>query len=104
MHPKSPRLAARAIIVENGKIAGVGPNLGEPPADAVLVDCAGLCLAPGLIDMRTRLGEPGEEQKETIDSLSASAARGGVTAVVGLPNTDPPIDDASVVEFVARLS
>ena len=90
------------LIVEDGIITGIGSSLGEPSDDAVYVDCAGLCLAPGLIDMRTRLGEPGEEQKETIDSLSTSAARGGVTAVVGLPNTDPPIDDASVVEFVAR--
>lgn len=90
------------LLVEGTRIADVGPHLDTPPVGARVIDCAGLCLAPGLIDMRVRLGEPGEEHKETFNTLSAAAARGGVTAVVGLPNTDPPIDDPSVVEFVAR--
>lgn len=102
LDPASEMDAEGGLLVEDGRIADLGPHLDAPPADAKLFDCRGLCLAPGLIDMRARLGEPGEEHKETIDSLSAAAAKGGVTAVVGLPNTDPPIDDASVVEFVAR--
>lgn len=102
LDPASGLDADGGLLVEGTRIVDMGPHLGDGPADAEIVDCAGLCLAPGLIDMRARLGEPGEEHKETIDSLSAAAAKGGVTAVVGLPNTDPPIDDASVVEFVAR--
>lgn len=102
LDPASDLDAEGGLLVEAGRIADVGPHLYAPPPDAEVFDCAGFCLAPGLIDMRARLGEPGEEHKETIDSLSAAAARGGVTAVVGLPNTEPAIDDASVVEFVAR--
>lgn len=102
LDPASDMDAEGGLLVEGNRIADVGPHLDKPPAGATVVDCAGLCLAPGLIDMRARLGEPGEEHKETITSLSAAAARGGVTAVVGLPNADPPIDDPSVVEFVAR--
>lgn len=102
LDPASDLDAEGGLLTEGGRIVDVGPHLDEAPDGAEIFDCAGLCLAPGLIDMRARLGEPGEEHKETIDSLSAAAAKGGVTAVIGLPNTDPPIDDASVVEFVAR--
>lgn len=102
LDPASGLDAEGGLLVENGRIVDLGPHLVEAPAGVETFDCAGLCLAPGLIDMRARLGEPGAEHKETIDTLSAAAAKGGVTALVGLPNTDPPIDDASVVEFVAR--
>ena len=59
-------------------------------------------LAPGLIDMRVQLREPGEEHKETIETGSLAAAAGGVTTMVCLPNTDPVIDDVAGVEFIAR--
>ena len=67
-----------------------------------VVDCGGHCLAPGLIDMRVHLREPGQEHMEDIASATAAAAAGGVTTMVCLPNTDPPIDDVSLIEFVAR--
>ncbi len=102
LDPASDMDADGGLLVEGGRIVDLGPHLTDAPSGAEVFDCAGLCLAPGLIDMRARLGEPGEEHKETLGTLSAAAARGGVTAVVGLPNTDPPIDDASVVEFIAR--
>jgi len=62
----------------------------------------GLCLAPGLVDMRVQLREPGAEHLESIESGGRAAAAGGVTTMVALPNTDPPVDDVSVVEFLAR--
>ncbi len=62
----------------------------------------GLCLAPGLVDMRVQLREPGAEHMESIESGGQAAAAGGVTTMVALPNTDPPVDDVSVVEFLAR--
>ena len=62
----------------------------------------GLCLAPGLVDMRVQLREPGAEHMESIESGGQAAAAGGVTTMVALPNTDPPVDDISVVEFLAR--
>jgi dihydroorotase len=92
------------LLAEAGVIADLGPDLfaGGPPADAEIVDCGGQCLAPGLVDMRVQLREPGQEHKETIDTASQAASAGGVTAMACLPNTMPPIDDVAVVEFVAR--
>ena len=93
-----------ALLVEDGRIADLGPDLfadGVPDGIAA-VDCDGKCLAPGLIDMRVHLREPGEEHKESIATAAAAAARGGVTTMVCLPDTRPPIDDVSLIEFVAR--
>ena len=70
--------------------------------DVETVDLAGLCLAPGLVDMRVQLREPGAEHMESIESGGQAAAAGGVTTMVALPNTEPPVDDVSVVEFLAR--
>src|SRR3546814_11834458 len=72
------------------------------PEGVQRVDCGGACLAPGLVDMRVQLREPGEEHKETMDSAGRAAAAGGVTSMVGLPNTEPVIDDVAGVEFIAR--
>ena len=72
------------------------------PAGTEVIDAAGLCLAPGLVDMRVQLGEPGAEHKERIETGALAAAAGGVTSLAVLPNTEPPIDDPAMVEFVAR--
>jgi len=88
------------LLVEGDRIAAIGGDL--PAADAELVDADGLCLAPGLVDMRVQLREPGAEHMESIETAGRAAAAGGVTTMVALPNTDPPVDDVSVVEFVAR--
>ncbi|MBI3515524.1 MAG: dihydroorotase [Proteobacteria bacterium] len=96
------------VLVENGVIADRGPALlpddllGNPPADVEVIDARGLCLAPGLVDMRVQLREPGEEHKENIASATAAAAAGGVTSLACLPNTEPVIDEPSLVEFIAR--
>lgn len=93
-----------ALLVQDGTIADFGPGLFKDGAPSVsqIVDCGGQCLAPGLVDMRVQLREPGEEHKETIDTAGEAAAAGGVTTMVALPNTCPVIDDVSVVEFIAR--
>ncbi|MCF8482482.1 MAG: dihydroorotase [Rhodospirillum sp.] len=75
---------------------------GHVPKGAEVVDCGGACLAPGLIDMRVQLREPGEEHKESMLSAGRAAVSGGVTSMVCLPNTDPPMDDEATLEFVAR--
>jgi len=97
------------IVVADGVVADIGPHLARSGAVAAsgahgieAFDCRGLCLAPGLVDMRVQLREPGEEHKETMATASAAAAAGGVTTMVALPNTKPVIDDAALVESVAR--
>jgi dihydroorotase len=90
------------LIVENGRIADVGANLGLGTGDPEVIDCKGLVLAPGLIDMRVFTGEPGTEYRETLESASLAAAAGGVTTIVTMPNTDPVIDEPSLVDFIKR--
>ena len=92
-----------ALLIEDGKIAAHNDEaLSKVAEGALRIDAGGLVLAPGLVDMRVQLREPGEEHKETIVSAVAAAAAGGVTSMVCLPTTQPVIDDVSVVEFVAR--
>lgn len=92
------------LLSDGEVIKDVGPKVTADVAleGVTVIDCEGLCLAPGLIDMRVHLGEPGEEHKETLASAGRAATKGGVTSMVCLPNTEPVIDDMSVVEFVAR--
>jgi len=90
------------LLVEGDRIDAVGGNLSAAARDAEIVDAVGLCLAPGLVDMRVQLREPGAEQMESIETAGEAAAAGGVTTMVALPNTEPPVDDISVVEFLAR--
>jgi dihydroorotase len=102
--PASRRDERGGVLVLDGLIADVGAQVGRQglPEGVERVDAGGHCLAPGLIDMRVQLREPGEEHKETIATASAAAAAGGVTSMVCLPNTDPVIDDVAGVEFIAR--
>ena len=104
LDPDSGLDAPGGLLVEGERIADVGAGLfaGGAPEGVETVDCGGRCLAPGLVDMRVQLREPGEEHKETVESGSRAAAAGGITALVCLPNTDPVIDDVAVVEFIAR--
>lgn len=96
--------APGALLVEGERIADLGPHLfadGVPEGVAV-VDCGGHCLAPGLVDLRAHVGEPGFEHDETIATAGRAAAAGGITALAALPNTDPVIDDVAGLEFIAR--
>ncbi len=90
-----------ALLVEDGRIADHGPGLAAP-ADAEIVDCGGRVLAPGLIDLKVSTGEPGDEHRETIASAGRAAAAGGVTTICVQPDTNPPLDDPALIEFVAR--
>ena len=93
-----------ALLIENGIIRDFGPRVFHdgPAADAETVDCNGSVLAPGLIDMRVFTGEPGSEHRETLESASRAAAAGGVTTMVVMPNTQPVIDEPSLVDFINR--
>ena len=96
--------APGGVLTEGEKIIEVGANLFSDggPDGADVIDCAGACLAPGLVDIRMHTGEPGQEHKETLASAGRAAVAGGVTSMVCLPNTKPVIDDMSVLEFIAR--
>lgn len=103
--PESGLDAPGALLTEGDVIADLGPRLfngGDVPANAEIVDCGGRTLCPGLIDMRVFVGEPGAEHKETLASAGQAAAAGGVTTIVTMPNTNPVIDEAALVEYVAR--
>ncbi len=104
LDPASGLDAPGGLLTTGAVIADLGPHIvdGGIPENAESIDCGGKCLAPGLVDMRVQLREPGHEHKETIESASQAASAGGVTAMVCLPGTDPPIDNVAVVEFIAR--
>jgi dihydroorotase len=90
------------VLVENGVITEVGEAISAP-AGVLELDAAGAVVAPGLVDLHTHLREPGREEAETVMTGSRAAARGGFTAVVAMPNTDPVMDSAAVVRQVQGL-
>ena len=87
------------VRIEGGVITEVGPSL---TGDRVL-DASGCMVSPGFVDLHVHLREPGREESETVETGSRAAALGGFTAVVAMPNTEPPHDSVSVVQMVRRL-
>ncbi len=92
------------IVNENGKIEAVGKkvNVNNIPSREKYIDLKGNYIIPGIVDMRVFIGEPGFEYKENFRTLSTAALSGGVTSVVSMPNTDPVIDNVSIVDFLKR--
>lgn len=89
------------LLVRDGRIAEI--VRGSPPTpgpDVEVLDAGGRLLAPGLVDLRAKTGEPGAEPAETLKSASRAAAAGGVTTFVVQPDTSPALDDPAAVEFV----
>ena len=92
------------MIVADRRIVAAGPEAARTtrPAGAEVIDCRGAIVAPGLVDMRVFVGEPGAEHRETFASAGQAAAAGGVTTIVTMPDTDPVIDDVALVDFIGR--
>ncbi len=87
------------VRVVDGLIVEVAPGLAAS-AGATLLDAEGCIVAPGLVDIQVHFRDPGREEAETIETGARAAALGGCTAVICMPNTDPPLDDAAVVQSV----
>ncbi|MEO5923623.1 MAG: dihydroorotase [Bryobacteraceae bacterium] len=98
--PASRHDAIADVLLEDGLIAAVGPNLSAPGAD--IFDATGLIVAPGFIDMHVHLREPGFEHAETIESGSRAAAAGGFTSICPMPNTKPVNDNATVTSYIVE--
>jgi len=92
------------VIDENGLVEAIGKkvNKNNIPSREKVIDLQGKHIFPGIVDMRVFVGEPGYEYKENFRTLSNAALSGGVTSVVTMPNTDPIIDNVSIVDFLKR--
>jgi dihydroorotase len=90
------------VLISDGRIAAVGPDAARGAQR--VIDAGGLIVCPGFVDLHCHLREPGLEQKETIATGTLAAARGGFTTVCCMPNTQPPVDSAAVVEFIQRTA
>jgi dihydroorotase len=92
------------LLIEDGVIRDAKQGLATSgaPEGAEIVDCAGCIVAPGLIDMRAFVGEPGASYRETFASASEAAAAGGITTIICQPDTSPVIDNSATVDFVLR--
>lgn len=97
--PSSAMNSEGDILIRDGSIVPANDRI---PSEAIVVDGTGLVCSPGFIDLHTHLREPGFEDKESIATGTAAAAAGGFTTVCAMPNTDPAIDAATVVDFIAQ--
>ena len=89
------------VFNTEGKIVDAGPHIKKPPLDvSEVIDGEGHVLAPGVIDLRVKTGEPGAEHKETLFTAAHAASAGGVTSFVVMPDTDPVIDTVALVSFI----
>jgi dihydroorotase len=88
------------LLIEDGKIARLGERLPEKGAE--VLDCVGLVVCPGFIDLHVHLREPGYEHKETVLTGTRAAVAGGFTTVACMPNTDPACDNEAVVKYILR--
>ena len=99
--PASDADGVSNVLVEDGRIAAIGE---DAPAGVTELDCDGLIVAPGFVDLHAHLRQPGREDKETVETGSRAAASGGYTAIAAMANTDPVADHVGVIEEVRALA
>lgn len=103
LDPASGTDAPGGVFIDKGVIREMRTGAGVSFKDAAeTLDAGGLCLSPGLIDLRAKTGEPGDEHKETLATASRAALSGGITSLVVMPDTRPVIDDVALVQFIAE--
>jgi len=98
LDPASGTDGVQDVLITEGKVAKVG--VGIESGDATVIEAKGLIVAPGFVDLHVHLREPGQEGKETIATGTRAAAKGGMTAVVAMPNTVPPLDTPAMIAYV----
>ena len=98
--PASGVDAVLDVRVVDGRVAELGAELSNGTAE--VVDAAGLVVSPGFIDLHVHLREPGQEHKETIASGARAAARGGFTTICAMPNTEPAMDTAAIIDGILQ--
>ncbi len=103
INPKTNQDEILDILIENDKIADVRKNI-ELNGSTQIIDAKNLWVVPGLIDIHCHLRDPGQPEKETIESGTKAAARGGFTSICPMANTIPPIDSAALVEYVNKVN
>jgi dihydroorotase len=91
------------VLLQADRVVAIGESL-MPPTEAQIIDGKGLIFAPALIDLYSRCGEPGHEERETLESMAAAAKAGGFGQVNLLPNTTPPIDNPAIVTWMQKAS
>lgn len=99
--PEDKINAVYDVLIENGIIKAIGKKI-NPKDDTRILDCNGKTAVPGFFDMHVHFREPGAEYKEDIESGIASAANGGFTGVLMMPNTNPPVSDKNVISFLKQ--
>lgn len=97
--PEALTEAEGTLAIKDGVIAAIN---APAPKGATIIDCRGKCLAPGIVDLGVKIGEPGERHKESFRSAGLAAAAGGVTTIIARPDTHPAIDTPETLEFVTR--
>lgn len=97
--PMNKKTKIEDLLIKDGKIAARGEEIA-PLSETKEIDATGKYILPGLIDMHVHLREPGFEEKETIETGSRSAARGGFTTIFAMPNTDPVADTPAVIRYI----
>ena len=90
------------ILIKNNKISAMGPNIKDK--DATKINCKGLVITHGFCDVHVHFREPGQENKETLNTGSLSALAGGFTRVCVMPNTTPPLDSPESIKFIIDKS
>ena len=99
--PSAGRDEIADVLIRDGRVEAVGASLGTPDG-AEIIDCDGLFVSPGFIDVHCHLREPGREDVETVATGARAAAAGGFTAVCAMPNTEPVTDNQAAVGFIIR--
>lgn len=102
LDPKKKRLEKRDILIKDKIIAEINQAINYEIDECITIDCEGLYVSPGIVDMRVNLGEPGFEHKETIKSACQAAASGGITTMICMPNTSPVIDHPAIIQSIQR--